>query len=150
VEKGVDNMKVLLAEDDLRLAELMVHMLKKKAGYEVDWVTNGKEAYEYAHESPYDVIIMDWMMPVEDGVQTCRRLRDDDYTGAILMLTARDTFQDRTRGFAAGANDYLTKPFEFKELLDRIRCLASQRDSAIARGTFSIQDILVNQPNPSE
>lgn len=116
-------MKLLLAEDDVRLGELTAHMLKKKTGCSVDWVQTGNEAYDYAVASSYDVILLDWMMPDGDGRETCARLRQAGYRGAILMLTAKDAVQDRVEGLDAGADDYLVKPFEMDELMARLRAL---------------------------
>lgn len=116
-------MKILLAEDDARLGELVVHMIRKKAGYTVEWVTSGDEAYDLASVSAYDVLVLDWMLPERDGREVCAQLRQDGYTGAILMLTARDSLEDRIRGLDAGADDYLVKPFEIDELLARLRAL---------------------------
>lgn len=116
-------MKILLAEDDVRLGELTVHLLKKKTGCAVDWVTTGNDAFDYAVASSYDVVVLDWMMPDGDGRETCARLRKGGYLGAILMLTAKDSLQDRVEGLDAGADDYLVKPFEMDELLARLRAL---------------------------
>jgi two-component system, OmpR family, response regulator QseB len=138
-------MNILLAEDDKRLAELIVHMLKKKGGYQVEWVPNGSTAYEYAMGTHYDIVILDWMMPGEDGIAVCHRLRKEGYSGAILMLTAKDALQDRIVGLDAGADDYLTKPFEFEELLARIRALSRRNYAPIQEEVAYIQDIAVNR-----
>ena len=116
-------MRILFAEDDLRLGNLIQHMLRKE-GYDIDWVRAGDLAFEYATESHYDIIILDWMMPVESGLTVCRRLREIPYGGGILLLTAKDTTDDRVLGLDAGADDYLVKPFEFKELLARLRAIS--------------------------
>jgi DNA-binding response OmpR family regulator len=115
--------KLLLAEDDERLGELTVHMLKKRTGCTIDWVTNGSDAFDYATASAYDVVILDWMMPGGNGRDTCAKLRKAGYSGAVLMLTAKDTLQDRVEGLDAGSDDYLVKPFEIDELLARLRAL---------------------------
>lgn len=112
-------MNILLAEDDVRLGQLVSHMLKKKGGYRVDWVEQGGDAYDYALASHYDVLILDWMMPEKDGITVCRELRSAGYGGPILMLTAKDAIQDRVEGLDAGADDYLVKPFEMDELFAR-------------------------------
>lgn len=116
-------MKILLAEDELRLGELIKHLLRKKAGYTVDWVTSGEDAYDYARASSYDVLVLDWMLPGRDGRSVCEQLRQEGYLGAIIFLTARDALQDRVQGLDAGADDYLVKPFEIDELLARIRAV---------------------------
>ncbi|MED5077668.1 response regulator transcription factor [Geobacillus stearothermophilus] len=117
-------MKILLAEDDLHLGELIVHLLKKKGIDHIDWVQEGEDAYDYALAEFYDVVVLDWMLPNGDGVDICRRLRQNGYTGAILMLTAKDAVHDRVTGLEAGADDYLVKPFEIDELVARLKALA--------------------------
>ncbi|WP_074043274.1 response regulator transcription factor [Geobacillus proteiniphilus] len=117
-------MKILLAEDDLHLGELIVHLLKKKGIDHIDWVQEGEDAYDYAMAEFYDVVVLDWMLPNGDGVDICRRLRQNGYTGAILMLTAKDAVQDLVTGLEAGADDYLIKPFEIDELVARLKALA--------------------------
>ncbi|QHW29713.1 response regulator transcription factor [Paenibacillus rhizovicinus] len=117
-------MNILLAEDDKKLGKLVKYMLEKKGGYHVDWVENGEDALDYARGSAYDVLILDWMMPLMDGVDICKRLRSDNYGHAIILLTAKDSLQDKIFGLDAGADDYLTKPFEMDELLARLRVLA--------------------------
>ncbi|AMV09683.1 UNVERIFIED_ORG: transcriptional regulator [Anoxybacillus amylolyticus] len=117
-------MKILLAEDDLHLGELIVHLLKKKGIDHIDWVQEGEDAYDYAMAEFYDVVVLDWMLPNGDGVDICSRLRQNGYTGAILMLTAKDAVQDRVTGLEAGADDYLVKPFEIDELVARLKALA--------------------------
>ncbi|BBH24166.1 DNA-binding response regulator [Paenibacillus baekrokdamisoli] len=140
-------MKILLAEDDPLLGELIAHMLKKKAGYSVDWVTEGEEAYDYAAGSSYDVLILDWMMPGGDGTTICRRLRKEGYMGAVLMLTAKDTLQDRIEGLDAGADDYLVKPFEIDELLARLRALTRRNYAPIQEDTVLIRNYELHRMN---
>ncbi|MCM3626202.1 response regulator transcription factor [Paenibacillus glycanilyticus] len=117
-------MNILLAEDDKKLGKLVKYMLEKKGGYHVDWVENGEDALAYSYGSAYDVLILDWMMPLMDGVDVCKRLRSNHYGQAIVLLTAKDSLQDKIFGLDAGADDYLTKPFEMEELLARLRVLA--------------------------
>ncbi|WP_152396641.1 response regulator transcription factor [Paenibacillus guangzhouensis] len=125
-------MHILLAEDDVRLGPLIVHMLKKE-GHAVDWVKDGVEALDYIETTSYDMVILDWMMPRMDGITLCGHLRMNNYAGGIIMLTAKDTLNDRIDGLDAGADDYIVKPFEFFELFARIRSLSRR----IAQG---IQD----------
>ncbi|RKN86345.1 response regulator transcription factor [Paenibacillus ginsengarvi] len=134
-------MKLLLAEDDLRLGELTVHLLKRKTGCAIDWVTTGNEAFDYAKASSYDVVVLDWMMPEGDGRETCARLRKSGYDGAILMLTARDALQDRVEGLDAGADDYLVKPFEMDELLARLRALMRRTFVPLQEEVVRVQDL---------
>ncbi len=144
-KKEVLNLNILLAEDDLQLGELIGFMLKKKGGYKVDWVMEGEDAYEYAKASHYDVMILDWMMPNGDGISICRKLRSESYAGAILMLTARDTVEDRINGLDAGADDYLIKPFEIEELLARLRALTRRNYAPILEEQISIQGLHINR-----
>jgi len=140
-------MNILLAEDDIRLGELIAHLLKKKGGYQVEWLTEGNDVYDYAMESHYDVLILDWMLPGEEGVRICSRLRKQGYSGAIIMLTAKDALQDRIIGLDSGADDYLVKPFEVVELLARIRALARRNFAPIQEQTVQIKNITVNLTN---
>ncbi|ETT63216.1 winged helix family two component transcriptional regulator [Paenibacillus sp. FSL R7-277] len=138
-------MKILLAEDDTRLGELIVHMIKKKAAYTVEWVTSGDEAYDLASVSGYDVLVLDWMLPERDGREVCRQLRQDGYPGAILMLTARDSLEDRIRGLDAGADDYLVKPFEIDELLARLRALGRRTFLPLENDTCRIGELVLDR-----
>jgi DNA-binding response OmpR family regulator len=143
--QGAIAMNILLAEDDVRLGELIEYMLKKKGGYNVEWVMEGEDAYYYANAAHYDVIIMDWMMPNGNGVEICRRLRKQRYSGAILMLTAKDTVQDRIDGLDSGADDYLVKPFEIDELLARLRALGRRSYAPIIEEEIKIKDLILNR-----
>ncbi len=134
-------MKILLAEDDIRLGELTAHMLRKKSGCTVDWVKTGSDAFDYAMASSYDVVVLDWMMPDGDGLETCAKLRRRGYLGAILMLTAKDTLQDCVEGLDAGADDYLVKPFEMDELLARLRALMRRKFVPIQEDVIRIRDL---------
>lgn len=138
-------MNILLAEDDSTLGELIVFMLKKKAGYNVEWVMEGEDAYYYANNAHYDVLILDWMMPNGTGIEVCQRLRKQGYSGAILMLTAKDSVQDRIDGLDSGADDYLVKPFEIDELLARIRALSRRNYAPIVEEEIKIQDLVLNR-----
>jgi DNA-binding response OmpR family regulator len=142
-------LNLLLAEDDVRLGELIAHILKKKGGHQVEWLTEGDDVYDYAIQGHYDVLILDWMMPGEDGVSICSRLRKQGYSGAIIMLTAKDALQDRIMGLDAGADDYLVKPFEVDELLARIRALARRNFAPFQEQIVQIQNITINLTNRS-
>ena len=137
-------MRILLAEDDSRLGKLIKHMLEKEK-MQVDWVTEGNAALEYALYSPYDVIILDWMMPGLSGLEVCDRLRKRRYQGAILMLTARDAVDDKVLGLDTGADDYLVKPFEFSELMARIRALSRRSAVALKEDIVQVGDLVLNR-----
>lgn len=138
-------MKVLLAEDDERLGELVVHLLKKKGASVVDWVTEGEDAIAYAQASFYDVVILDWMMPNGDGVSVCRHLRAAGYSGAVLMLTAKSAVPDRVEGLDAGADDYIVKPFEIEELWARLNALTRRTRTPIREETMTLGELLLNR-----
>ncbi|MFJ7728764.1 response regulator transcription factor [Neobacillus sp. NPDC097160] len=138
-------MNILLAEDYVRLGELIEYMLKKKGKYKVEWVLEGEDAYYYAISSHFDVLVLDWMMPNGNGVEVCRRLRKQGYSGPILMLTAKDTVQDRIEGLDSGADDYLVKPFEIDELLARLRALSRRNYAPIIEEEIQIQELVLNR-----
>lgn len=141
-------MRVLLAEDDAKLGKLIKHMLDKEA-MQVDWVLRGDTAIDYAIYSPYDVIILDWMMPGATGINVCDHLRKQHYQGAILMLTARDAVSDRVLGLDTGADDYLVKPFEFSELLARVRALSRRSSVKLKEEVLKAGSLVLNRSTRS-
>jgi two-component system, OmpR family, response regulator len=115
-------MRLLVVEDEPKLAALVARGLREE-GYAVDIAERGEDALWMAHAAPYDAILLDVMLPGTDGFDVCRRLRKEAVWSPILMLTARDAVGDRVTGLDAGADDYLSKPFAFDELLARVRAL---------------------------
>ncbi len=115
-------MRILLVEDDRDLAQFIGKGLKEEQ-YTVDSACDGGEGLELALQNPYDLIILDIMLPKLDGLALCRRLRAERNMVPVVLLTARNTLQDKVSGLDIGADDYLTKPFAFAELLARIRAL---------------------------
>ena len=115
-------MRILVVDDDRRLCGIIKRGLLEET-YAVDVAYDGEEGEYMAEVSPYDLIILDIMMPKKDGIEMCRELRSKRINTPILMLTARDAVEDRVRGLDAGADDYMVKPFSFNELLARIRAL---------------------------
>jgi two-component system OmpR family response regulator len=117
------SMRVLVVEDDVKMAGLIRRGLREE-GLSADVAIKGEDALWMAGATEYDAIVMDVMLPGIDGFETCRRLRSDGVWSPVLMLTARDGVEDRIAGLDGGADDYLTKPFSFGELLARLRALA--------------------------
>lgn len=115
-------MKVLLVEDSARL-QMSVGRALRKAGYAVDVVGNGEEGLWQAESNDYDVIVLDIMLPKLDGLSLLQRLRQKGQGTHVLLLTARDTVEDRVQGLQLGADDYLVKPFALEELLARVEAL---------------------------
>jgi DNA-binding response OmpR family regulator len=115
-------MRILLAEDEPRAAQMLAKGLREQA-YAVDVVGDGADALYQASITDYDAIILDVMLPVRDGVAVCRQLRTEGAMTPVLMLTARDAIDARIEGLDSGADDYLTKPYDFGELLARLRAV---------------------------
>ncbi len=116
-------MRILVVEDERKISAYVKRGLEEQ-GYAVDVAYTGREALDWAAAAPYDVIILDVLLPEKDGFTVCRELRERGLRTPIIMLTARDSVDDRVRGLDAGADDYLIKPFALKELLARLRALA--------------------------
>jgi DNA-binding response OmpR family regulator len=127
-------MRLLLVEDDVKLARALERGLERE-GYSVDHTTTGDDALAQATTSEYDAVILDVMLPGTDGFSVCEALRRGERWSPVLMLTARTEVSDRIRGLDAGADDYLVKPFDFGELLARLRAL-------IRRGPSERQPVL--------
>jgi two-component system, OmpR family, copper resistance phosphate regulon response regulator CusR len=134
--------RVLLVEDEPRIAGFIAKGLRERA-YAVDVARDGEEALYYAGVNEYDLVILDVMLPIKDGYGVCRELRGSGFRSPILMLTARDAVDDRVAGLDSGADDYLTKPFDFKELLARLRAL-SRRSTEIRREVIQVADLTLN------
>ncbi len=122
-------MRVLVVEDEVKMASIIRRGLTDE-GMAVDIAHRGEDALWRAGSTSYDAIILDVMMPGIDGFETCRRLRRQEVWAPVLMLTARDGVEDRVAGLDGGADDYLTKPFSFAELLARLRALVRRGSSA--------------------
>ena len=134
-------MRVLVVEDAAKMAGLLKRGLEEE-GYAVDTAGDGREALWLATENPYDAIVLDVMLPDLGGFEVCRRLREAGRWSPVLMLTARDAVPDRVEGLDAGADDYLTKPFSFAELLARVRALVrrgtAERPPVLAAGDLTL------------
>jgi OmpR-family two-component system manganese-sensing response regulator len=125
-------MKILLVDDEVELTDPLSRLLTRE-GYEVAVATEGQSGYDLACQGGYDLLILDWMMPGMNGLDICRRMRSHQDNTPVLFLTAKDTLDDRVEGLDAGADDYLVKPFELRELLARVRALL-RRSSTLDNG----------------
>jgi two-component system copper resistance phosphate regulon response regulator CusR len=135
-------MRILLVEDDPHITRFVARGLREQA-YAVDVTTNGDEAIYKASISDYDAVVLDIMIPGRDGLSVCRELRASGSAVPIIMLTARDTLEDRITGLDSGADDYLTKPFEVSELLARIRALL-RRGQVIHSAIISVDNLVLD------
>jgi two-component system copper resistance phosphate regulon response regulator CusR len=135
-------MRILVVEDEPRMANVIARGLREQS-YAVDVAPDGIDGLYQASINDYDVIVLDVLLPHRDGYEVCRELRHRGNTTPVLMLTARATVDDRITGFDAGADDYLTKPFSFRELLARIRALL-RRDSQLRPDVLEIADLVVD------
>jgi two-component system OmpR family response regulator len=138
----VEQLRVLVVEDHDRMADMLRRGLEED-GYAVDTATTGEDGLWMASESPYDAIVLDVMLPAADGFEVCRKLRAAGNWAPVLMLTAKDAVDDRVRGLDAGADDYLTKPFSFEELLARLRALL-RRGSEARPAVLRVGDLVLD------
>lgn len=135
-------MKILVAEDEPQLLRVLT-VAMEHADYDVDPVDNGLKAVEHAKENSYDVIMLDIMMPVMDGITALKKIRESGDKTYILMLTAKAEVDDRVTGLDSGADDYLTKPFSLKELLARLRS-KERREDDFTPNKLELGDVTLN------
>ena len=131
-------MKILIIEDDIKIINFLKKGLEEEC-YTVDSSTNGDEGLYLASVNEYDLILLDIMLPIKDGMEVCKALRVANNQTPIIMLTAKDSIEDKIKGLDIGANDYLAKPFSFAELLARIR--VQLRTNQINQTKISIADL---------
>jgi DNA-binding response OmpR family regulator len=136
-----NNATILLVEDHDDLAASIGDYLES-TGFAMDFAADGAIALNLLEENPYDVIILDLMLPKIDGIRVCERLRERGDGTPILMLTARDQLEDKVNGFNAGADDYLVKPFEMEELSARIRALIRRARGEMSDGALRVGDLV--------
>lgn len=136
-------MRLLFAEDEMELSKALCTILKHN-NYSVDAVYNGNDAYDYALVGNYDGIILDIMMPGMDGLTVLRRLRAEGITTPVLFLTAKGELEDKIAGLDAGADDYLSKPFQIEELLARIRAMI-RRKTDFTPGVLTYGNVSLNR-----
>lgn len=134
-------MRILLAEDEEQLARVL-KMAMTSSGYTVDAVDNGQKAVDLAKENAYDVIILDIMMPVKDGITALKEIRESGNQTYVIMLTAMAEVDDRVNGLDSGADDYITKPFSLKELLARLRSL--ERRTTTSKQALHFDDLTLD------
>lgn len=135
-------MRILVVEDERRIAAFIKRGLEEEH-YAVDVAYDGEKALDWADVVDYDLIVLDVLLPKKDGIQVCRELRTRGNKVPILMLTARDTIEDRVRGLDSGADDYLVKPFAFQELLARIRALL-RRQGEVKITRLQVGDLVLD------
>ena len=141
-------MKILLVDDEAELTEPLYHVLSHE-GYNVDVADDGQKGYQLALQNTYDLLILDWMLPGKPGLSICRELRSQGKTPPVLFLTAKDTLDDRVMGLDAGADDYLVKPFELRELMARVRALLRRSPALenVATNPLKIGDLELEPDN---
>lgn len=135
-------MRILLVEDERDLNQILVKKLSVE-GYGVDACFDGEEALNYITMTDYDVIVLDIMLPKIDGLSVLQKMRTAGNMTAVLLLTARDSIDDRVKGLDSGANDYLVKPFSLKELMARIRVLLRKKDGNLS-GLYHAADLTLD------
>ncbi|NLW12732.1 MAG: response regulator transcription factor [Clostridiaceae bacterium] len=133
-------MRLLLVEDEPELRDITVRRLRSE-GYTIDGCGDGLSALDYAYAAEYDAIILDIMLPEMDGLEVLKRLRQEGSSVPVLLLTARDSIEDRVKGLDAGADDYLVKPFSFAELTARIRALTRRKPADINSDNLKLADL---------
>jgi len=133
-------MRVLIVEDERKISAYVKRGLEEQ-GYAVDAVYTGRDALDWAEAAPYDLILLDILLPELDGLSVCRELRRSGLRMPILMLTARDAVDDRVAGLDSGADDYLIKPFALKELLARLRALTRRAADATKSPVLQVADL---------
>jgi heavy metal response regulator len=134
-------MRILIVEDEKKIAEFMKRGLREE-GYAVDVAYDGVEGQFLARTNTYDLIILDLMLPKLDGISLCKGLRKEGLAVPVIMVTAKDTVEDKVAGLDSGADDYITKPFAFEELLARIRALLRKKDAPAT--TLHVDDLMLD------
>ncbi|CAZ89694.1 DNA-binding response regulator in two-component regulatory system with CusS [Thiomonas arsenitoxydans] len=141
----VTQMKLLIVEDEVKTGEYLQQGLRE-SGFVVDWARNGLDGHHHAMIAPYDLIVLDVMLPDIDGWRILRSLRESGNNTPVLFLTARDAVEDRVKGLELGADDYLVKPFVFTELLARVRTLLRRGRAPTQIDQLEVADLVLDLP----
>jgi two-component system, OmpR family, manganese sensing response regulator len=144
-----NTMRILLVDDEIELTAPLSRVLRSE-GYTVDVADDGTKGNQFASQNPYDLLILDWMLPGQTGLTICQNARSRGLTTPVLFLTAKDTIDDRVLGLDAGADDYLIKPFELRELLARVRALLrrpANLDTPVNSGRLKVADLELDPEN---
>lgn len=136
-------MRILLVEDEQKMANFIQRGLKEE-GHAVDVAVDGESGWQYAETNDYDALILDIMLPKMSGLEVCKKVREANKQTPILILTARDTTQDKVTGLDHGADDYLTKPFHFDELLARLRALLRRPTQLQEQTQLKSDDLVID------
>lgn len=139
-------MRILLVDDEVELTEPLSQVLSQE-GYQVDVANDGEQGSQLATSDRYDLIVLDWLMPGKSGLEVCRQLRRSRIETPVLFLTAKDTIDDRVEGLDGGADDYLVKPFELRELLARVRALLRRFGEREERDRLHFGDLELDRDN---
>jgi two-component system, OmpR family, manganese sensing response regulator len=142
-------MKILLVDDEVELTDPLSRLLTRE-GYTVDVARDGESGWDLVFQGGYDLLILDWMLPGMSGLEVCQRARAQGHTTPVLFLTAKDTIDDRVAGLDAGADDYLVKPFELRELLARVRALLRRPptlEPPVASARLQHEDLELDEEN---
>ena len=135
--------RILIVEDEAKLARLIERVLREE-GYAAEAVYDGRSGFARASTEPFDLVILDWMLPDRSGIQIVRGLRAAEVGTPVLMLTARGQIEDRVEGLDAGADDYLPKPFAFAELLARVRALTRRAHNDVTESVLQVGDLTLD------
>jgi OmpR-family two-component system manganese-sensing response regulator len=144
-----EQLSILLVDDEVELTDPLSQILTCE-GYEINVADNGIKGLQLALQKDYDLLILDWMLPICSGLEICQKIRANQKTTPVLFLTAKDTVDDRVMGLDAGADDYLVKPFELKELLARVRALLRRSatvETIINSSHLKFADLELDQEN---
>ncbi|PRZ23400.1 response regulator transcription factor [Flavobacterium granuli] len=147
-------MHILIVEDELGIVQFLQQGLEEE-GYQISTAADGAQGYELSQNEPFDLILLDWMLPKMTGIEVCKAIREKDKITPIIFLTAKDTVQETIEGLKAGANDYIKKPFSFEELVERIKIhfRNQQQDEILTLGSIEINLaqylVLVNEEEVS-